>query len=342
MKWRRLLVGVAAIGGGLAVGAGLLLAWPTWRAAPMEYGVTFSQPQAQYIGLDWQEAYEAMLDDLGVRRLRLVAYWNIVEPEADDYDWRDLDWQMDEAAERGAKVMLAVGRKVPRWPECHIPEWARDLSEAEQQEEVKEMVGAVVERYREHPALERWQLENEPFLDFGECPVSDEKFFAEEEALVRAGDSLHPIVVTDSGELNWWLKVAQYGDVVGTTMYRTVWSGRTNSPFSYDYLFPAWMYRLKSRYVKLLTGKEVVIAELQGEPWGAAQFPDMTEEERRAVFSLARMMELADFAERTQLPEAYWWGVEYWYWEKSTHGEDTFWEYGKRLFNEGGRQYHES
>ncbi|MDO8582069.1 MAG: hypothetical protein Q7S16_04295, partial [bacterium] len=33
---------------------------PTW-------GVTFSKAQAQYLGLDWKQAYLAMFDDLGVR-----------------------------------------------------------------------------------------------------------------------------------------------------------------------------------------------------------------------------------------------------------------------------------
>ncbi|MBU4205155.1 hypothetical protein KKH26_03220 [Patescibacteria group bacterium] len=41
----------------------------------LKYGVTFSQKQAMALGLDWKKTYIAMLDELGVKKLRLSAYW---------------------------------------------------------------------------------------------------------------------------------------------------------------------------------------------------------------------------------------------------------------------------
>ena len=324
--------------GGIAIAAGTLLlvvvvlAMPSPFAAKQVYGVTFSALQAEGIGLDWRQTYEAILNDLGVRRLRLSAYWNQVEPEEGQFDFEQLDYQMDAAAAHSAKVILGIGRKLPRWPECHEPAWVQGRSQEEKQELVLNLIEQVAKRYREHPALRMWQLENEPLLDFGECPPEDRVFLAREEALLKSLDSSHPIMITDSGELNSWIPAAGYGDVLGTTMYRTVFSSRTQKLFHYDYLFPSWLYRLKARLVKVIRGNEVLISELQGEPWGAAPFTEMSVAQRRASLSLERFDQLQRFAARTQLPEAYWWGVEYWYWEREVNGEPRFWEAARELF----------
>lgn len=310
----------------------VLLAAPNPYAQEQVYGVTFSAPHATGIGLDWKEAYIATLDELDVRYLRLSAYWDSVEPQDDQFVFSDLDFQLDEAQKRGAQVVLGVGWKLPRWPECHTPQWASQIPQNEQQVKALEMIEVVVERYKDHPALMMWQLENEPLLDFGICPPEDRDHLAVEEALLRRLDSGHPVLITDSGELNSWLGAAQYGDVVGTTMYRTVFSKRTQKLFHYDYLFPSWLYRFKSRYVKALYGKDVLISELQGEPWGSKPFPDMSQEERLASFSPDRFVELANFSRRTQLPQVYWWGVEYWYWEKVIHNNPIYWEMASELF----------
>jgi hypothetical protein len=308
-----------------------ILAWPSWTPMNQEQGVTFAWPHARGIGLDWQKAYLAILDDLDVKHLRLSAYWNELEPEEDKYDFRALDWQMDEAEKHGAKVVLAVGRKVPRWPECHVPEWATPLDEEAQQEKVLDMVELVVRRYESHPALEMWQMENEPVLDFGVCPPFDRAFYEKELALVRRLSD-KPVLVTDSGELNWWLDVSQYGDTVGTTMYRTVHSQRTDELFHYDYIFPAWLYRAKARLVKLVRGKDVLIAELQGEPWAKVPFTQVPDDERERNLSVERLEEVHDFAVRTQLPRAYWWGVEFWYWEREVKGNPGYWDAARAFF----------
>jgi len=326
-------IGLAVIIAAVVAFVGFILAVPKFESGEPTWGVTFSRPQAEAIGLDWQETYEAALKDLGVRKFRLSAYWNVIEPQDDVFDFESMDYQMDKAAEYDADVILSIGRKLPRWPECHTPKWATGLSEREQQKKVLEMLPVVVNRYKSHPALRMWQLENEPLLNFGVCPEEDREFLETEEALIRSLDD-HPIMITDSGELNSWLGAAQFGDLVGTTMYRTVFSDRTQKHFFYDYIFPSWGYRLKARYVKLLHSKEVLISELQGEPWGARAFVEMTDEEKYRSFSPDRFRELADFAERTQLPEAYWWGFEYWYWEKEVNGNDAYWRIAREIFKD--------
>lgn len=310
----------------------LLLAWPKPVPTRTTFGVTFSAPQAEWLNKDWKKVYQAILNDLQVKNLRLIAFWDEIEPEPNEYNFENLDYQMNQAAEHNAEVVLAIGRKLPRWPECHQPEWTDSKSEKEIKQQTLKMLTVVVNRYKDHPALSMWQLENEPFLDFGHCPPADPAMLRQEERLVRSLDNKNPILITDSGELNWWIKASSYGDVLGTTMYRTVHSQRTDDFFSYDYIFPAWLYRAKARLVKLVNGKEVIISELQGEPWGAVAFTNMSPEQRLASFSPQRFKQLKDFAQRTQLGEAYWWGVEYWYWEKESNGNDQYWQLARQLF----------
>ena len=57
------------------------------KADKIEYGVTFSKPYAQSLGLNWKEVYVAILDDLNVRKIRLSAYWNEVQGDADKYNF---------------------------------------------------------------------------------------------------------------------------------------------------------------------------------------------------------------------------------------------------------------
>ena len=330
--FKRVFLGLMVVTIGLIGVVVLLLAMPWLGSNEMIYGVTFSVPHAQSITGDWKEVYQAILNDLGVKNLRLSAYWNEIEPREGQFDFEDLDYQMDEAAKYGARVILSIGRKLPRWPECHDPEWTENRSEKEIKESVLAMLPIVIERYKEHPALRMWQLENEPLLAFGTCPPEDSSFLRKEEELVRLLGGSIPILVTDSGELNWWLDASEYGDVLGTTMYRTVHSQRTNKPFSYDYIFPSWLYRAKARVVYLVRGKEVLISELQGEPWGSRAFTEMSKEESLASFSPKRFDQLNKFAKRTQLGEAHWWGVEYWYWEKKINNNSVYWDYAKTLF----------
>ena len=96
--------------------------------AKITYGVTFSAPYAREIGINWKKAYRALLDDLKVRHLRLPAYWSEIELKRNRFVWDELDFQIEEAAKRHADIIVGVGRRLPRWPECHTPEWAKALS----------------------------------------------------------------------------------------------------------------------------------------------------------------------------------------------------------------------
>ncbi len=294
---------------------------PTW-------GVTFSELYANYLGLDWKQAYLAVLDDLEVSNLRLVAYWSTAEDPDDVFNFKDLDWQVDEAAKRDKKVILTIGYKAPRWPECHQPGWSNTLSEEKLQEEILEYLTATINHYKNSPNIIAWQIENEPLIEFfGKCPKPDKDFLKRELLLVKTLDNSRPVVLTDSGELSLWLKTAGLSDVLGTTLYRIVWQRYLGSTKHWEYnpLF----YRARAEIVKkLFSTKKVIIAELQVEPWGSKNrsLTQMTVSEQLEHFSVNDLKNNMKFAKKTGLNEIYLWGVEWAYWLKTKHNDSRYWD----------------
>lgn len=294
------------------------------------YGVTFSQKFARdSLKIDNKAAYLSILDDLGVKKIRLMSYWDEMEPQSGAYNFADLDFMMDKAAERDAEINLVVGLRQPRWPECHYPAWAKEKPQSEQQKFLLQFIEQVAVRYKNHPALSAWQVENEPFLEFfGECPKLDVNFFKQEIELIKKLDNKHPIHVTASGEFTSWKKTAEYGDYLGVSLYRIV--ERKLMGKIYYPLFPAF-YRWRGQLNKKF--HNIYISELQAEPWTIGNLADEPIEKQFKKFSPAVFSDQIKFAWATGYETQYLWGVEWWYWLKSK-GEDDFWNIAKKLFGE--------
>jgi len=301
------------------------------RAEQIKWGMNFSQKQAENLKLDWRETYLAILDDLGVKNIKLVAYWDLVEPEKDKYNFDDLDWQIKKAEEKGVNLILVVGMKTPRWPECHIPNWAKNLGKEEQQKEILGLLDKIVLRYRERVSVWAWQVENEPFFTFGECPWVDQDFLKKEIALVKSLDFQNrPIVISDSGEGSLWIAAARLGDIVGTTMYKKVWIRQLKIYITYP--FPSTFYWRKSQIIKKLFNKEVMVVELQAEPWCSDNLYSCPLKEQEKTMNLAQFKNNIEFARSTGLKEFYLWGGEWWYWMKEKQGKPEIWNEAKKLF----------
>ncbi|OGY52471.1 MAG: hypothetical protein A3J65_01855 [Candidatus Buchananbacteria bacterium RIFCSPHIGHO2_02_FULL_45_11b] len=296
------------------------------------WGVTFSVKYAKELDLDWQEAYLAILDDLKASHIRLIAYWDEIERRRGIYNFTGLDWQISQAASRGVNIILTVGRRTPRWPECHDPVWLANLMPETINQSQFALVKTLIERYKDQPAIKAWQVENEPLLSvFGQCPKPDKNLLAEEIKLVKSLDQ-RPIITTDSGELSGWQKAANYPDILGTTMYRIVW----NKYFGFlDYFFvPPAFYHFKAG----LTGyfhpnlKKVIVTELQMEPWTMNRpMVFLTLAEQEQSFNLKRFRDNIGFVKKTGLPEVYLWGAEYWYWLLE-QGRPEIWDEARKLW----------
>src|SRR6266550_3746243 len=77
-------------------------------------GVSFSRERAEEFGLDWKANYSALLNDMQLKHLRLMSYWSSHEAKRGQFDFNDLDWQVNEAAKHGAKLTLVLGLRQPR------------------------------------------------------------------------------------------------------------------------------------------------------------------------------------------------------------------------------------
>lgn len=307
------------------------------KDAPKEiiYGMSFNTLYAEELGLPWREVYDAILNDLGVRHLRLAAHWPMVEERKDDYSFEELDYQLARADEVGATVIFAVGRRLPRWPECHVPTWAQELPWEDQKAEILEYIQVVVERYKDHPAIVYWQVENEPYLEVfakEHCGEFDESFLLEEVALVRTLDQTRPVLLTDSGNLGLWAGAYKHGDAFGTSVYVYFWNPELGQ---FRTALPAWFYRVKENVMALLYGeKETLLIELSAEPWLVAPVAEVDLTTQYSRMDLEKMNEILAYASDTRFEQQYLWGAEWWYWLK-TQGNGEMWERGKELFAQG-------
>lgn len=293
------------------------------------YGASFSVKYAKELGLDWRETYTALLDDMGIRRFRLMSYWDITESKRGVFTFQDLDWQMDEAHKRGAKISLAVGLRQPRWPECHPPDWYNSLSDQEKEKALITFIEAVVRRYRDHPALVSYQLENEAVnRHFGKCPPEtiDQKRLAREFSAIKRLDVSKPVVMSLSDQHGLPLGIP-IPDIYGFSVYRTVWNDKLSPlEFYMTYPTPIWYHRIRAEVINILHNKGFFIHELQLEPWGPKATKDLSIEDQNKSMSTDQIHKSISFARKIGVQDIDLWGSEWWYWRKTTHNDSSVWD----------------
>jgi hypothetical protein len=296
------------------------------------WGVNFSQMQAENLKLDWKKTYSAVINDLGAKNIKLLVQWDWVEGGKDAYYFNDVDWQVQQAEKNNVSLIMVIGQKTGRWPECHIPAWAASLPDKERQQELLGYLKKMVLRYKDSKAVAFWQVENEPLFSFGQCPAADVGFLKQEVALVKSLDAGgRPVIISDSGEFSLWFEAAGIGDIVGNTMYRKVWGDALNRYFEEP--FPPLYYSWKAGLVKLFFNKKVECLELQAEPWVHVSFYASSLEEQKKTMDLAQFKNNIEFAKKTGLDTFYFWGTEWWYWMKEKQNQPEIWDETKKLIN---------
>jgi len=315
---------------------GYARAIPINESRHINWGLTYSTKFAAQLGLDWQKTYEKILLELKPEKVRLIIYWDQTESEPNKFDFSETDWLLEKTSEYKIPAILTLGMRVPRWPECHSPEWAKKLAAEEKEEALRQYLKTVVSRYKDNLTIKMWQIENEPFLLFGECPGRSKDFFEKEISTVKSIDSKRPVVSTDSGEFGLWYKAAKEGDIFGTTMYRKVYT-KLLGPFlgNIEYPIGPEYFRLKEKIVRFLINdynKRFIVIELQGEPWSPTELQDRTYEDQMELFSFDYFTDTIKYAKETGFDEYYLWGSEWWYWLKEKHNDSRFWDYAKTIF----------
>lgn len=296
------------------------------------FGTSFSPRHAADFGLDWKENYTALLDDLEIRSYRLMSYWDDIEATPDAYAFDDLDWQMDEAAKRGAKVSLAIGLRQPRWPECHEPAWAVNLSEAQWRTEFFDYLEKVVKRYENHPALESFQLENEAFAWwFGDCRLQpDRELLQAEFAQVKSWTDT-PILMSLSDQYGIPLQgpiADSYGYSLYTKVYNSLIPGTYVEPSP-----PIWYHRARADVLRSVYGTPLFVHELQLEPWGAQSTRLLTVAEQDKTMNAERINYNLLYARKLGIENIYTWGSEWWYW-RLQQGDPSIWNAVKEAVRE--------
>lgn len=285
------------------------------------WGVTFSSKHTKSLGLDFKKIYIQMFDDFSFKTIRIPVYWDEVEKQEGVFDFEETDWLMDTALKNNSDVVLVVGYKVPRWPECHKPAWVENNPNVIDIK-VEKYIEKVVLRYKDHKALFAWQVENEPLFDFGECIKRNKGFLQKEVNFVRSLDPNRKIIVTDSGELGSWRKTTKQSnaDILGFTTYRIVWNPLFGY-FKWRLLTPD-MYKKRAYFVNKKI-EDIYSVELQLEPWHQKFIADVEYNEQMKHFTTQDIKDNLNYAKQLKLNRVYLWGVEWWYYVAQIHNDNS-------------------
>lgn len=306
---------------------------------PTIIGTTFVPRYARYYNLNPRETLDAIFNDAGIRDIRLVSYWEEIEKTPGEYDFSELDWQMKMAEENRARVSLAIGLRQPRWPECHMPAWAAELPMEEWAPKLKVVIGKVIDRYKDSPALISYQLENEFFLKaFGKCPDFTRERLVDEYNFVKAQDPARPVIVSRSNNALGIPVGEPTPDKYGVSVYKRVWD-KTITKRYFEYPFPAWFYGFLAGAQEITQGKDMIIHELQAEPWVPSGY-DLRQtslEEQDKSMNAERLADRIEYGKGTGMKEMYLWGAEWWYWRKVRHNDPSLWNTVKAAIQETQR-----
>jgi drug/metabolite transporter (DMT)-like permease len=319
-------IGILLIAGGL-----YMLAFANTQPKNATLGVTYSPRYAQTLGLNPKTTYIQVLDDLNLKTVRLPVYWDQIQKDPGHFDFTELDYYFKQAEQRKVKVTLVIGYKVPRYPECYIPSWASKYTKEQFDMALYQELQVVADHYKNSPAMDVWQIENEPLFPFGVCPKVDFNRLKQEVATVHRADPKHQVMITESGEFGLWLTTAKTADIVGTTLYR-----RTLAPYLPEFKspLPPFFYQFKAMTVRFFhPGKKIYVSELQAEPWSNSPLQTTTYSYQTKAFPLADLEDNVKFSKEAGFDTIYLWGVEWWYYLKA-QGHPEYTQKAVLIFND--------
>jgi hypothetical protein len=312
--------------------------------------------RAQWCG----DTLYAMLKELGAKHVRLSVYWDEIEPARGEYDYNALDAQLAAAERAGARVLLSVGMKAQRHPEYYIPQWVFDLpaatgirlargegdrisDDALIADAALRMIGQIVRRYAHRDVIEAWAADNEPFLASPRANnwTLGRDFVQRERDTIKAGDTLRrPVVVNHAEALLdtdfHWRWALEDGDVVATSIYP--FRRYELGPFTWivpiTELGPIGPHYAARARESSRRGKEYWITELQAEPWAKPDIRAFTPRKPAQDLTPRTLRENIRYARLIGAERAYFWGMEWWFFQRDRFGESRFLDEGIRVFTQ--------
>ena len=314
----------------------------------LELGVNFSHRHAAWLGLDPDRLYRSLLDELGVRRVRISVYWDEVALAPDRLAFQPVRRWLDPLQERGARALVSVGLKAQRWPEFYPPHWLTEEAPLPHGAHIEEHPRVVahllllLERLTaflaDYDAVEGWQVENEPFLPSMRHTVGwrfSPALLQREIEVVRGSDPRRrPIVVNHSSQNCFdtrWQAVRALADLPAENVYtrkpnRWPWPRYFNAYALGPLAPPLARYAAAAR----AAGTALWVTELQAEPWERTDVHALAPEQIGSV-SPARIQANLRLVRRAGIPRVYLWGAEWWRFTAERHGDTRYWELGRRL-----------
>lgn len=201
-------------------------------------------------------------------------------------------------------------------------------------------MGAVINRYKNSPALDSYQVENEFFLrGFGDCEKitgSMERWrLVSEFNLVKRLDPNHRAIIARSNNALGLPVGEPTPDEFGISIYKRVWDAGVTRRYL-EYPFPAWFYAFVAGSQKVVTGKDMIVHELQAESWGpnGKHLSEISVEEGDKSFSAERFRDRVEFGKATGMREIYLWGAEYWRFRLVHQNDPSLWNVAKGTFRQ--------
>lgn len=289
------------------------------------FGVSYSIKQTRDLGVDPRANLGALLTDMGIKNYRFMSYWDEIEKNRGQFDFTELDWEVNEVSKYGGTVSLAIGLRQPRWPECHAPSWSYDLKGDAWKQALYAFMELVVKRYENNKTVISWQLENEAYnSSFGTCGAVDVQRLNEEFNLVKQWSN-KPVWMSMSDQHSYPAG-SPTPDRYGFSVYR--WVYNTNLPPINTYLLyptPTWYHRVRAAIIKSYAQRDIFIHEMQLEPWGPTATQDLSVAEQNKSMNLQQIHDSIEYTRQIGLKDIYLWGGEWWYW-RMVNGDASVWE----------------
>jgi len=305
-RWHKFLVIMFSIGL-LSLGTMYGIArWYIWseRNVPLTMGVSFIPDYASYLGVNPQQTMDGLINDVHVKQFRLTSYWTDIEPTPGHYDFTQLDWEFQKAEAAHAKITLSLGLRQPRYPECHMPDWASKEPVSQWEPQLESVITAVMNRYKNSPSLQSYQLENEYLLHgFGTCTNFDRQRLVDEFNLVKKTDPNHPVIISRSNN-DLGVPLGQpTPDEYGVSIYKRTWDSTLHTHRYLEYPFPAWYYAFLAGVQKIITGKDMIVHELQAEAWApnGKNIPDISLAEQNKSLDAKRLQDRFNYGKGTAM-----------------------------------------
>lgn len=301
---------------------------------PVSYGVTFIPDYATSLGLNPENTMKALLN-IGVRQFRLTSYWSDIEAQPNQYNFSQLDWEFNLANQYHAKIILTIGLRQPRWPECHPPNWINtNLPTKNWQPQLLEFMTKVINRYKNNPALQAWQLENEYFLrGFGDCTNFSRSRYITEANLLHKLDPSKPVIITRSNN-GIGIAIGQPTPTVyGISIYKRVWDATYTHRYI-EYPYTNWYDAFLAQMQLLYNNHPMIITEMQAEAWppNGQTIPQTSLSEQNKSMNSTRLTNRFNFSKQTGMKDVIMWGSEYWYYRKVILHDPSLWNVAKKEF----------